>query len=92
MGFVNGSISGERLVNFDLNVVAPNGATPSTYSRATNPCNCTCRLHPYTAVGAGPAVGSVRIPKRVARLYEQSLQLCIINELEKMSGRRTMAV
>ncbi len=56
MGAVNGSISGERLVNFDINVVAPNGAIPITYSRATNSCNLTCHQHPHTAVGLGPAI------------------------------------
>ena len=56
MGSVYGSISGERLVNFDMNVVAPNGGIPITYSRATNSCNLTCHLHPHTAVGAGPAL------------------------------------
>ena len=55
MGSVNGSISGERLVNFDANLVAPNGATPITYSRATNSCNLICHQHPHVAVGAGPA-------------------------------------
>jgi hypothetical protein len=55
MGSENGSISGERLVNFDVNVVAPNGATPIMYSRATNSCNLTCHQHPHTALGAGPA-------------------------------------
>jgi predicted CXXCH cytochrome family protein len=54
MGAVNGSISGERLVNFDMNVVAPNGGIPITYSRATNSCNLTCHQHPHTVVGAGP--------------------------------------
>ena len=28
MGAQSGTISGERLVNFDIKVVAPNGATP----------------------------------------------------------------
>jgi len=58
MGSVNGSISGERLVNFDVNVVAPNGATPITYSKATNSCNLTCHQHPHTALGAGPAAAT----------------------------------
>jgi predicted CXXCH cytochrome family protein len=58
MGSVNGSISGERLVNFDVNVVAPNGATPIMYSRGTNSCNLTCHLHPHTAVGVAPAAAA----------------------------------
>jgi len=47
MGSTNGSISGERLVNFDINVVAPNGANPITYSRTTNSCTLTCHNHPH---------------------------------------------
>ncbi len=47
MGAVNGAISGERLVNFDLNVVAPNGARPIFYSRATNSCTLMCHQHPH---------------------------------------------
>ncbi|MGA9130898.1 MAG: cytochrome c3 family protein [Candidatus Sulfotelmatobacter sp.] len=47
MGGVSASISGERLVNFDLAVVAPNSqsAMPVSYNRATN--TCTLRCHNY---------------------------------------------
>lgn len=38
----SGGISGERLVNFDLNVVAPNGTSPISYNRATNSCTLRC--------------------------------------------------
>jgi len=47
MGAQSGTISGERLVNFDIRVVAPNGAIPISYSRATNSCNLTCHDHPH---------------------------------------------
>lgn len=36
-----GPISGERLVNFDLNVVAPNGV-PVSYNQSTNSCVLVC--------------------------------------------------
>jgi len=36
------TVSGERMVNFDLNVVAPNGATPIRYSRSSNSCSLVC--------------------------------------------------
>lgn len=49
MGATSATISGERLVNFDLNVVAPNGTTPISYSRATSSCTLTC--HQYTHAG-----------------------------------------
>ena len=42
MGARSGTISGERLVNFDINVVAPNGAMPVSYSRTTNTCILVC--------------------------------------------------
>lgn len=51
MGGIGGAISGERLVNFDINVVAQDGATPISYSRATNSCSLTCHNHPHTPIG-----------------------------------------
>ncbi len=51
MGAVSGSISGERLVNFDLNVVASNGATPISYSRGTNSCALICHGHAHSQPG-----------------------------------------
>ncbi|MFN7992700.1 MAG: cytochrome c3 family protein [Bryobacteraceae bacterium] len=42
MGNVSGSISGQRMVNFDINVVAPNGANPLSYNRDTNTCTLMC--------------------------------------------------
>lgn len=42
MGATSGTISGERLVNFDVNVVAPNAGLPISYNRAANTCVLTC--------------------------------------------------
>jgi len=42
VGTQSGTISGERLVNFDASVVAPNGAKPISYNRATNSCTLVC--------------------------------------------------
>ena len=50
MGGQAGSISGERLVNFDANVVASNAGVPVAYSRATNSCTLTCHNHPHGTV------------------------------------------
>jgi predicted CXXCH cytochrome family protein len=47
MAGVNGTVSGERMVNFDINVVAPNGAKPISYSRATNSCSLTCHMRAH---------------------------------------------
>src|SRR5271157_2173081 len=45
VGAMSAAISGERLVNFDINVVAPNGSSPISYNRATNSCSLTCHNH-----------------------------------------------
>jgi predicted CXXCH cytochrome family protein len=42
MGATSGTISGERLINFDVNVVAPNAGLPITYNRAANSCVLVC--------------------------------------------------
>jgi predicted CXXCH cytochrome family protein len=42
MGAVSGSVTGERLVNFDMNVVAANGALPISYNRSANTCVMVC--------------------------------------------------
>jgi predicted CXXCH cytochrome family protein len=58
MGAQSGSISGERLLNFDFKVVAPNGATPISYNRAANSCSLVCHNHPHqfrSAAGVGKA-------------------------------------
>jgi hypothetical protein len=57
MGSSNANLSGERLVNFDINVVAPNGSSPISYSRATNSCSLTCHNHPH----AQPTGSTIKI-------------------------------
>ena len=52
MGGQNGNLSGERLVNFDINVVAPNGGTPISYSRVTKTCSLVCHGHSHGGSGA----------------------------------------
>jgi predicted CXXCH cytochrome family protein len=47
MGGVAASVSGERLVNFDVSVVAANGAVPISYSRVKNTCSLVCHGHPH---------------------------------------------
>jgi predicted CXXCH cytochrome family protein len=60
MGTSSTNLSGERLVNFDINVVAPNGTAAISYNRATNTCVLTChgtahnRDGTVTAASAGP--------------------------------------
>lgn len=47
MGATSAYISGERMVNFDANVVAANQTVPITYSRSKNSCTLTCHNHPH---------------------------------------------
>jgi len=51
MGSQDATISGERLVNFDINVVAPNGRAPIEYRKATNSCTLTCHGHAHNSTG-----------------------------------------
>ena len=55
MGAQAGTISGQRLVNFDIKVVAPNGAVPVSYNRATNSCALVCHNHAHQLRTAGGA-------------------------------------
>ena len=59
MGSEMATISGERMVNFDTNVVAPNGKMPISYRRATDSCTLTCHGHPHGTSSAVPAAGPV---------------------------------
>ena len=57
MGVQVATVSGERMVNFDINVVAPNGKGPIQYRKATNSCSLTCHGHAH---GTG-VVGAARV-------------------------------
>jgi hypothetical protein len=52
MGASSGNISGERLINFDVNVVAQNGIAPISYNRAANTCVLTCHQVAHNADGS----------------------------------------
>ncbi len=54
------AISGESLVDFDANVVAPNGPVPISYSRATNSCSLVCHGHAHQL----PSVGAISSARR----------------------------
>ena len=51
MGSISPTISGERLVNFDVHVVAQNGAAPISYQRASNTCTLLCHQAAHNADG-----------------------------------------
>ena len=52
MGAASGTISGERLVNFDLNVVASNAGLPISFNRAANTCVLVCHQTAHNADGS----------------------------------------
>jgi hypothetical protein len=62
MGGPAGSISGERMVNFDANVVASNAGAPIGYSRSSNSCSLTCHGHPHD-LAATPVSPALQRPK-----------------------------
>ncbi|HYN15204.1 MAG TPA: cytochrome c3 family protein [Terriglobales bacterium] len=56
MGSLSGNITGERLVNFDVKVVAPNGSSPISYNHATNTCTLTCHGYYHNTDGSVSAI------------------------------------
>jgi hypothetical protein len=59
MGSVSPSVSGERLVNFDANVVGQNNGAPTSYNRSSNTCVLTCH---QTAHNADGSISSAHTP------------------------------
>jgi len=51
MGAASGTISGERLINFDVNVVGSNGGLPISYNRSANTCVMVCHQAAHNANG-----------------------------------------
>ena len=62
MGATSGTISGERLVNFDLNVVAQNSGSPISYNRAANTCVLACHGKSHNPDGTVTVVKPFRGP------------------------------
>ncbi|MFZ0774672.1 MAG: cytochrome c3 family protein [Candidatus Sulfotelmatobacter sp.] len=58
MGATSATISGQRLVNFDVNVVGQNGATPISYSRTANTCVLACHTAAHNSNGTVTASGA----------------------------------
>jgi predicted CXXCH cytochrome family protein len=52
MGSVSPSVSGERLVNFDANVVGQNNGAAISYNRSNNSCVLTCHEVAHNADGS----------------------------------------
>jgi len=64
MGATSGNFSGERLVNFDVNVVAQNGSLPISYNRAANTCVLVCHQTAHNADGSVSQARAHRGPAR----------------------------
>ncbi len=62
MGATSGTVSGERLVNFDVNVVASNAGLPISYNRAANTCVLVCHATAHNPDGSISALASRRAP------------------------------
>jgi hypothetical protein len=62
MGSLSATITGERLVNFDANVVAPNGAAPVSYSKVTNTCVLACHGYNHNSDGTVTVLSSLPNP------------------------------
>ena len=73
VGATSATISGERLVDFDIKVVAQNGSTPISYSRATNTCVLVCHTAAHNADGsvtmgaAAPTKVQAGLPIRISK-------------------------
>jgi predicted CXXCH cytochrome family protein len=66
MGAASGTISGERLVNFDVNVVASNGGLPISFNRAANTCALVCHQTAHNSDGSVTAAG-LRRPRGIKK-------------------------
>jgi Doubled CXXCH motif (Paired_CXXCH_1) len=51
-GSITAGITGERLVNFDLKVVAPNQVSPVSYNHGTNTCTLLCHGYYHNPSGS----------------------------------------
>jgi hypothetical protein len=68
LGSISPGISGERLVNFDANVVASNNGAPISYNRSSNTCVLMCHQTAHNADGSisssnGQKQNSIRKPR-----------------------------
>ncbi len=63
MGASSPTITGERLVNFDGNVVGENNGAPIAYNRATSTCTLTC--HAVAHNSDGSVSGASKLKPRV---------------------------
>jgi hypothetical protein len=63
MGSTSPTVTGERMVNFDVNVVAANGSVPISYNHGTNTCTLTCHSTAHNADGSVTQLGAAQAVK-----------------------------
>jgi hypothetical protein len=59
MGSIAATVSGERLINFDVAVVGQNQTSPISYNRASNTCTLTCHNAAHNPDGTVSVNGAV---------------------------------
>jgi len=65
MGATSPTITGERLVNFDANVVGENNGAPIAYNRATNTCTLMCHNAAHNSDGTVSGASQLRFKGKV---------------------------
>jgi predicted CXXCH cytochrome family protein len=66
MGAVSPNITGERMVNFDANIVGQNNGAPIAYNRSSNTCTLMCHAVAHNADGSVGAPATAK-PKLTIR-------------------------
>jgi hypothetical protein len=67
MGANSPTVSGQRLVNFDVNVVASNNGLPISYNRGLGTCSLTCHQvahNPDGSVSSLKTAGALQTLKK----------------------------
>ena len=65
MGATSPNVTGERLVNFDANVVGQNSGVPISYNRGTNTCTLMCHGAAHNPDGTVTAATTTAKPKGI---------------------------
>jgi len=65
MGSISPTVSGERLVNFDSNVVGQNNGAPISYNRSSNTCTLTCHQVAHNADGTISSAAALKTSQKI---------------------------
>jgi predicted CXXCH cytochrome family protein len=64
VGASSGNTSGQRLISFDMSVVATNGGVPASYNQGTKTCALTCHNTVHNADGSIQPASAVAMRKK----------------------------